>query len=42
MEIFVSNQWTEAADPCGSIRERLKEAEKESNPARTPAVSTNS
>jgi hypothetical protein len=29
MQIFVLIQWTEAAKPCGLIRERLEEAEKE-------------
>jgi hypothetical protein len=41
MQIFVLNQWTEVADPCGLIRERLKEAEEESDPVRGPAVSIN-
>jgi hypothetical protein len=31
MQIFALNQWTEAADPCDWIRERL-EVEDESNP----------
>jgi hypothetical protein len=41
MQIFAPNQWTEAADPCGWIRENLKEAEKEGNPQGGPAVSVN-
>jgi hypothetical protein len=31
MLIFAPNQWTEAADPFGWIREKLEEAEKEGN-----------
>jgi hypothetical protein len=38
MQIFVPNQWTEAADPCCGIRERLKE-DMEGNPVGRPAVS---
>jgi hypothetical protein len=41
MQIFAPNQWTEADDPCGSIRERLEEAEKEGDPVGVPAVSSN-
>jgi hypothetical protein len=41
MQIFAPNQWTEAADPCGWIRERLKEAEEEGNPVGGWAVSIN-
>jgi hypothetical protein len=41
MQIFAPNQRTEAADPCGRIRERLKEAEEKSNPEGGPAVSIN-
>jgi hypothetical protein len=37
----VPNQWTEAAEPCGLIREELKEAEEEGNPVGEPAVSIN-
>ena len=40
MQIFTPNQWTEAADPYGCIREELEEAEEEGKPIR-PAVSTN-
>jgi hypothetical protein len=29
MQIFTPNQWTEAADHCGWIRENLGEAEEE-------------
>jgi hypothetical protein len=32
MQIFAPNQWTEAANPCGLIREKLEEAEEEGNP----------
>ena len=38
--IFTPNQWTEAADSCGWIREKLEEAEMEGNPVDGPAVST--
>jgi hypothetical protein len=41
MQIFVPNQWTEAADSCGCIRKRLEEAEKEGDPVRGPALSIN-
>ena len=41
MQIFVPNQWTEAAEPCGQIRGKLEEAEKEGNPVGGPAVSIN-
>ena len=41
MQIFAHNQWTEVADPCGRIRERLEGAEKEGDPVGGPAVSTN-
>jgi hypothetical protein len=40
MQIFIPNQWTEAADPCGCIGENLEEAE-EGNPIRRPTVLTN-
>ena len=40
-QIFASNQWTEAADPCGWIREKLEEAEEEGEPVGRPAVSIN-
>jgi hypothetical protein len=39
MQMFTPKQWTEAADPCGWIREKL-EAE-EGDPIGKPAVSTN-
>jgi len=29
MQIFASNQWTEAADPCGQIREKTEEIEED-------------
>ena len=41
MQIFAPNQWTEAADPCGWIREKLEEAEEEGDPVGGPAVSIN-
>jgi hypothetical protein len=41
MQIFVLNQWSESADPCGWIREKLEEAEEESDPVGGPAVSVN-
>jgi hypothetical protein len=41
MQIFAPNQWTEAGDPCGRIREKLEEAEEEEAPQGRPAVSTN-
>jgi hypothetical protein len=41
MQIFASNQWTEAADPCGLIRERLEEAEEEGDLVGGPTVSVN-
>jgi hypothetical protein len=41
MKIFTRNQWTEAGDPSGWIREKLEEAEKVGNSVGGPAVSTN-
>ena len=41
MQIFIPIQWTEASDPCGWIREKLEEAEKEGDPVGGPAVSIN-
>jgi hypothetical protein len=41
MQMFTPNQWTEATDPCGRIREKLKETEEEGNPVGGSAVSTN-
>ena len=41
MQIFTPNQWTETADPCSWIREKLEEAEEEGSPVGRPAVSTN-
>jgi hypothetical protein len=41
MQIFAPNQRTEAADPCGWIREKLEEAEEEGDPVGGPAVSIN-
>jgi hypothetical protein len=40
MQIFTPNQWAEAADPCGWIGKKLKEAEEEGNPIGELAVST--
>jgi hypothetical protein len=40
MQIFALNQWTEADDSCGCIRENLDEAEEEGNPIGRPAFST--
>jgi len=40
MQIFAPNKWTEAADPCGWIREKLEEAE-EGNPVGVLAMSIN-
>jgi len=39
MQIRAPNQWTEAADPYGWLRE--EEAEEKGNPGRGPAISTN-
>jgi hypothetical protein len=41
MQIFASNQWTEAADPCSWIRGKLEEAEEEGNFVLGQAVSIN-
>ena len=41
MQIFAPNQWTEAADLCGWIREKLEEAEEEGDPVGGPADSIN-
>jgi hypothetical protein len=41
MQIFAPNQWTEAADPCDLIREKLEEVEEEGNLVGRPAVSIN-
>ena len=41
VQIFAPNQWTEAADPSGSMREKLEEAEEEGNPVWGQAVSFN-
>ena len=41
MPIFTPNQWTEAGDPCGLIREKLEEDEEEGDPIGRPAISTN-
>ena len=40
MQLFASNQWTEAAEPCSWIRGKLEEAEEEGKPVRGLAVST--
>ena len=39
MQIFTPNQWTQAADSCGLIREWLKEAEEEGVPVGGSAIS---
>jgi hypothetical protein len=41
MQILVPNQWTETADPCGQIREKLEEADEEGDPVEGPEVSIN-
>jgi hypothetical protein len=41
IQIFASNQRTEAADPCGWISGKLEEAEEECDPVGKPAVSIN-
>jgi hypothetical protein len=42
MQTFMPNQWSEAGDPCGWIREKLEEAEEEEgDPVGGPAVSIN-
>jgi len=41
MQICASNQWTEDAEPCGWIKEKLEEAKKKGNPLGRPAVSIN-
>jgi hypothetical protein len=41
MQIFGPNQWIKAADPCGWIRKKLDETEKEDNPIGGPAVLIN-
>jgi hypothetical protein len=41
MQIFIPNQWTAAADPCGWVREKLEEVEEEGDPIGGPAVSIN-
>ena len=40
-QIVAPNHWTEAADPCGWILEKVKEAEEKSNPVGELAVSIN-
>jgi hypothetical protein len=41
MQILTPKQWTEAGDPCSSMRKRLEETEKEGDPIGRPAVSIN-
>jgi hypothetical protein len=36
MQILTPNQWTEAADPCGWIREKLEKAEEDPDPMGRP------
>jgi hypothetical protein len=40
MQIFAPNHWTEAADPCGWIREKLGEAVEQGGSVVGPAVAT--
>jgi hypothetical protein len=40
MQLFVPNQWTEAAGACSWTREKLEEAEEEGDPVQRPAVLT--
>jgi hypothetical protein len=37
MQIFAPNQWTEAADPCSWITEKLEEVQEEGDPVGGPA-----
>jgi hypothetical protein len=41
IQIFAPNQWTEAADPCCWIRERLEETVEKGDPVGGPAVLIN-
>jgi hypothetical protein len=41
MQIFTPNQWAEAYDPCGCIRENPGKDDYEGNPIRRPAMLTN-
>lgn len=41
MQIFALNQCTEAAEPCGPMRERQNKAEEEGNPEGGLEVSIN-
>ena len=41
MQILTPNQWTEAGNPCGWIREKLEEAEEEVYPVGGPTISNN-
>ena len=41
MQIFSPNQWTELADPCGWIREKMEETEEEGGHEGGQAVSIN-
>ena len=41
MQVFTYNQWTEAGDLSGWVREKLEEAEEEGSPIVRPAASTN-
>jgi hypothetical protein len=38
MQIFASNQWAEAAETCGWIREKLEEAEEKGDPVGGPSL----
>jgi hypothetical protein len=41
MQMFIPNQWTEAADSCGLIRKKLEKVEEERYPVGGSAVSIN-
>ena len=41
MQIFISNQWTEAADHCGWIKHKLEEIEEKDDHVEGPGVSIN-
>jgi hypothetical protein len=41
MQIFIPTQWTEAVEHCDGIKEKLGEAEEESNSVGKRALSTN-
>jgi hypothetical protein len=41
MQIFTPKQWTEAADSCDWIREKLEKSEEEDSPLGGPQISIN-